>query len=474
MTEDSRSLQRSIGVSGYFTLSFGAIIGSGWVVVLGEWLNAAGPGGAMLGFFLGGLAILLIGLCYAELAARRPNAGGEFLYAHAAFGPAVAFLVSWFIALYAIAVCAFEGIALAWLLRALIPGLGQIEPLYSVMGQGVTLDALLIGTGFSLLVGLLHYRGAAAAMIFQNTVTYGFLMVATILIVIGIVAGSSANLEPLFETPTDRPWFLGTLWIFATAAYFFNGFQSSLHGIEERRTDLPIRWIVAAMLAGIVVSIVFYCGAILAASSAAPWGQTVSAELPTAAAFRALPNGDLLATLIVAIAAVSLLKTWTSIALLGTRLLFAKARMGLLPAFLARISKHGSPSGAIAFVTACSIVGVFFGRAAVIPIVNMSAICLALSFFVCIGALMALRRRDTVTPAFIVPGGSFVLIVAMICAVVMGGVALLEPLTRAGGSLPAEWLLIAGWGLAGAIAWRLAQRGLGSSTESNLSNGSEN
>lgn len=461
MENRKASLQSTIGTSGYFTLAFGAIIGSGWVVVLGEWLNAAGPGGAMLGFLLGGVAMLLIGLCYAELAARLPMAGGEFLYANEAFGPGVAYLISWFIALYAIAVCAFEAIALAWLLRALAPGMAT-EPLYDVMGQAVTGDALVIGVAFSLLVGMLHYRGAAAAMLFQNVVTYGFLAVATILILVGIAAGSPANLEPLFETPSGRPWFLGTLWIFATSAYFFNGFQASLHGIEERKADLPIRWIVGAMLAGIVVSIVFYCAAILAGSSAAPWQDTVSAELPTAAAFRSLPYGDVLATMIIAVAAVSLLKTWTSIALLGTRLLYAKARMGLLPAALARVSRHGSPSGAILFVTACSVVGVFFGRAAVIPIVNMSSICLALSFVVCIAALFVLRRRPGPAPAFQVPGGQIVMTVALGCAVMMAGVAFLEPLGRAGSWLPVEWVLIALWAFVGAVAWRVARRNLGS------------
>ena len=53
-TPPSPGLRRSIGRAGYFSLGFGTIIGSAWIVVLGDWLGAAGPGGAVLGFLAGG------------------------------------------------------------------------------------------------------------------------------------------------------------------------------------------------------------------------------------------------------------------------------------------------------------------------------------------------------------------------------------------------------------------------------------
>lgn len=49
-----------------------------------------------LGFwFAGGLISIIGGLCYAELASARPDAGGEYHFLTAAFGSAVGFLFSW-------------------------------------------------------------------------------------------------------------------------------------------------------------------------------------------------------------------------------------------------------------------------------------------------------------------------------------------------------------------------------------------
>jgi APA family basic amino acid/polyamine antiporter len=100
-------LRRAIGPSGYFSISFGSIVGSGWVLVLGEWLRAAGPGGSIVGFVLGGLIMILVASCYGELMSRLPRAGGEFVYALHFLGPQFAFAVAWLLTLFFAALTAF-------------------------------------------------------------------------------------------------------------------------------------------------------------------------------------------------------------------------------------------------------------------------------------------------------------------------------------------------------------------------------
>ena len=58
------------------TLSFGAMIGWSWVLLTGEWLIRAGTLGTTIAFIIGGIAVFLISLTYAELAAAMPKAGG--------------------------------------------------------------------------------------------------------------------------------------------------------------------------------------------------------------------------------------------------------------------------------------------------------------------------------------------------------------------------------------------------------------
>ncbi|MBT8437470.1 MAG: amino acid permease, partial [Gammaproteobacteria bacterium] len=43
-------------------LAFGAMIGWGWVVLTGGWIESAGASGAMIAFLIGGIAVVLIGL----------------------------------------------------------------------------------------------------------------------------------------------------------------------------------------------------------------------------------------------------------------------------------------------------------------------------------------------------------------------------------------------------------------------------
>jgi amino acid transporter len=145
----------------FFTLAFGAIIGVGWVVVIGEWLRLAGPMGVVLSFLAGGAVMLLVGLCYAEMATLLPVSGGEVAYAFASFGIEASFAAGWLLTLAYVATTAFEAISVGWILSALLPGL-------DIPGGD-----LAIGLGGMALLTLLNYRGAKGAAALQDVLTWG-------------------------------------------------------------------------------------------------------------------------------------------------------------------------------------------------------------------------------------------------------------------------------------------------------------
>ena len=91
-------LKKGIGKVAMFSLAFGSMIGVGWVTAMGSWLFDAGPLGAVIAFILGGLLMLAIGFCYAEVTAALPLSGGEVAYAYKAYGSTKAFIVGWFLA----------------------------------------------------------------------------------------------------------------------------------------------------------------------------------------------------------------------------------------------------------------------------------------------------------------------------------------------------------------------------------------
>jgi amino acid transporter len=450
-------LQATVGRLGFFALAFGTVVGSGWVVILGDWLNSAGPGGAVVGFLAGVLVMATIALCYGELASRSIAAGGEFLYVFETLGPGPAFLVGWFLTLYGIAVCAFEAIVLSWLLRTLVPAIAT-GAAYFVKGAPVTWDALVTGWGGALLIGAIHYRGAAAAISFQNVVTSGFVLACLILILFAVAFGNVGNLQPLFAGRDGATWLAGSVWVFSLCAFFLNGWQTALHAIEERDRSVSVRSAVWSMVGGISAAALFYCAIVLSAAAALPWRRVAGTELPAVTAFASLTKSGALGTLVLVAAIVSISKTWNAVAWLATRLLFAQARHNLIPASFARLSgTSGTPRVAIVFVTAGSMIGVALGRAAILPIVNMASTCLGLTMILCIGVLLKRRRSESGSPSFVVPGGIVTIACAMIGALLMVGVAVVQPLMAEQGSIPVEWQLLAAWAALGVVVWLAKQ-----------------
>jgi amino acid transporter len=443
----------AVGRLGYFTLAIGAVVGSGWVIVLGEWLRTAAPGGTITGFILGGLAMMLIAICYGELVARCPTFGGEFIYVLRTLGRLPAFLVGWFLTLYAVSICAFEAVVLTSLLAVLAPGF-EGPTLYTVGDSAVHAGGLIVGLLGVLLIGALHFVGVASAIRFQNFVTLGFLVALALLVAAGLWLGSVAHWHPLFRATAAHSIASGILWVFSTCAFFLNGWQTALHAIEERQSGLSVRAAVMSMVGGIFVGVLAYCGIVLSASAAVPWQNLLSLDMPAVAAFAALVPGGVLGTVVVVIALVSVLKTWNAIAWIGTRLVVAQAREGFVPRILAQLHpRDGAPRPAVLLITGLSLAGPLLGRAAILPIVNMVAICLALSIVLCLLVLLRRRQLALETPSFVVPGGTATIVVALAAACLMIGVAVVEPLLRSEASVPLEWKLIGLWAAFGLVTW---------------------
>ncbi len=72
----------------------GAIIGSGWLFGVLYASNDAGPA-SIFGWLIGGVAVALIGLVYAELSGMIPEAGGIARYPHLTHGSLTGFMMGW-------------------------------------------------------------------------------------------------------------------------------------------------------------------------------------------------------------------------------------------------------------------------------------------------------------------------------------------------------------------------------------------
>ncbi|MEM9989144.1 MAG: amino acid permease, partial [Pseudomonadota bacterium] len=114
------SAASTLSVFGLFAMGFGQIVGVGWIIIMGSWLAAGGPVGTMSMLLLGGVLLLSVSLCYGWISQRVREPGGEIAYAKAVFGQRVAFIIGWFIALFAIAIVSFLTISFGWVTSILL------------------------------------------------------------------------------------------------------------------------------------------------------------------------------------------------------------------------------------------------------------------------------------------------------------------------------------------------------------------
>ncbi|MBS0612098.1 MAG: APC family permease [Proteobacteria bacterium] len=458
------ALRGDIGYFQFLSLSFGTMIGSAWVILLGDWLGKAGPGGAVLGFLSGALIVMTIGACYAELASHLPEAGSEFIYAHRVYGRGLAFTVGWFLVLYLVSVTVFEALALAWIAELLFPD-WQSLTLYSVFGGAITWQTLLVGIGGALCIFALNLAGTRAAVVGHSILTFGFLFVVLCILAALLTHGQANHARPLFATTNGKPWWLGSFGIFSFCAYALNGFQAIPQAIEERSGKTRLRSIGMVIVASIAAAACFYCIVVIAASLSMPWQRLVDEPLPMIAAAATLPQGQMVARVLLVATAVSLIKAWNGVFMMAVRLVLAMARTGYVPGRFARLHPRlASPVPALCLVASLNVAGIFWGRAAIEPITDMCAMVLTLTYVMCCATVLRLRARagtaegmaGSVT-AFKVPGGSALVWTALIGSVIMTLVAFLAPWWGRQG-LPLEWVLLIAWGAIGAGVWWSRER----------------
>ncbi|MGH7024452.1 MAG: APC family permease [Caulobacteraceae bacterium] len=451
------SLSRAITAAEYFTVAFGCVVGVAWVIVLGDIVARAGPAGAALAMAGGGVAILIVAFCYAEVAAARPAAGGELVYAHELAGSGGSFAVGWLLALIYVSACAFEAISIGAVSDLLFPG-ATGPRLYALFGQDVRMGGVIIGLGAAIALWLLNLAGAALTARSQQWVTYARIALMFIFLGVAIAYGRPANLAPLFRHAATSARLGDILAVLATAPFWFGGFTVFATAAEESASSM--RLVGRAIVVSVIAAGVFYVTLILCISALAPWPVLAAMKLPAAQAFKVGVRSPAMAKLVLATALLGNLTAWNALLLAGSRVLFALGRAKLAPDRLARVHPRShAPSTAIGLVSLISIGALFLGRGFIAPLINVSSAVYCLMYLVTCLTLIRLRRASGGPPAaYAAPGGAATAWLAIAASVAMLAVSLVGPWMASGGAIPPEWLTLAGWSALGAIVWLASAR----------------
>src|SRR3984893_12012383 len=192
-------LARKLGLWNYFALGFGAMIGTGWGVLMDDWLGRGGPLRAMLGVGVGGGLLLPVGYVYGKWVARLPDAAGEAAYTAQVFPPLVSYFTGWMMLLAYFIVCPWEAVALGKIAAYIFPWLDSFE-LYRVAGQPVFLPRLILGIALTLFLAIINYRGIRLSANFQKTMTSTVLLLFLVIVGVSAARGAPANFYPVFRT----------------------------------------------------------------------------------------------------------------------------------------------------------------------------------------------------------------------------------------------------------------------------------
>ena len=452
-------LGKEIKLRHFFVLGFGCIVGVGWVIVLGEWLKQAGPLGALIGFAGGGSLMLIVGLCYAEMSTMFPVAGGEIAYTYEIFGVKASFLSGWLLVLNFTAFISFEAISAGWVMETLLPCFKGTR-LYTIRGEPVNLGGLLLALVGTLFLAFLNYRGIKSAVIFQEIFTYGLILFSLIFIFAGIFWGKLSHLQPLFSRHEFLPLLGGVVAVFVTAPIFLAGFNVIPQVMEEKAEGTPTRLVGRVIILSLLGALFFYLLVILSSSMSMPWKKIINFELPAAAAFEAAFHSPLIAKIVLFAALCGIVTTWNTVFIAASRALFSLGRGRIIPSIFGIVHpRFGSPFIAVFFSGAVAFLGIFLGRKAIIPIVNVGATCVTFAYFlVCLGIIKMRRLHPQKPRPYRMPGGAFV-------AAIGGGISLLtffltlyQPYANSKGEFPLEWAFLLGWLALGAIFWSLAHK----------------
>ncbi|GAA2360664.1 APC family permease [Saccharopolyspora halophila] len=433
---------RTLGRWDVLAVGFGAMIGFGWVVKTGDFLEAAGPLGAALVFLVGGVIVGLVGLTYAELVSAMPHAGGEHNYVLRALGGRAAFVTSWMLSLGYISVVAFEAVALPQSLLYILPDL-PAGRLWSVAGEDVFASVAAVGIAGAILVTALNYIGVRPAAVFQAIAVLFLLAVGFALLSGAFVGGDVANMRPLISDAG-----LGGLFtVLVAVPFLFVGFDVIPQSAEEIK--LPPRLVGRLLVIAVAIAAVWYALIMLTVGSALPAATLADSELAAGEGMAALWNSRTMGSVLVLGGIAGILTSWNGMLIGASRLIYVMSASGMLPRWLGELHpRYNTPGNAILFIGALSLLAPLFGEAMLTWLVNAGGLAITVAYLMVAASFLVLRRREPdMQRPFRVRYGRTVGGLAF--ALSLGLAAMYMPGMPSSLTWPYEWIILGGWVLLG-------------------------
>lgn len=424
----SQKLERTLGPFNLVLLGIGAIIGAGLFSMTGiAAAQHAGPA-VILSFVLAAIGCALAGLCFSELAAMIPLAGGAYSYAYASLGEFFAWMIGWALLLEYAAGAATVAISWSAYVVSFLQGMHLELPLFLTASPwqapsladgtsqgGINLLALLI---VSLMTWLLIRGIDKSAKV--NAVLVA-IKVSVVILFIGLGAWyvQGENYVPFIPENQGIVGEYGWSGIFRASgilflAYIgFDAVATAAQEVKNPQRDLPI-----GIIGSLLVCTILYALFAFVMVGLAPYPE-LDVAAPVAVAIQHTPfpwfNGLIKLAIIAGMTSVVLV-----LLLAQSRVFFTMSKDGLLPPVMSQVHPRFHTPW-IANLLILAIVGPFAAFAPLSLVGQLASIATLLIFaIVCAGVLILRKNRPDLPRPFKTPLVPFVPIAGiLVCLLLM-------------------------------------------------------
>ncbi|HEV3470893.1 MAG TPA: APC family permease [Pyrinomonadaceae bacterium] len=375
-------LLRVLGVTFGLAVTVGNTIGAGILRTPGEVAAQLPSVWLLMGAWVVGALYALLGAnSVAELGTMMPCSGGQYVFARRALGPYAGFVVGWSDWVSTCGSAAAVAIVIGEYTGVLVPVLAP--------------HAMALAAGVVLAFAGLQWRGIHWGSGAQN-LTSLVKALAFVAFIAACVAWGGGGALAGGATPAATAG--ASLLLAVTVAlqaviYTYDGWTGVIYFSEEVRD--PARDIPRSLFGGVLVVAAIYLLFNLALLYVLPVGRLAGEPLAAGAAAAALfgERGD---TLIRALTVVSLLSAVNALLLIATRVPFAMSRDRLFPAWAVRVNRGGTPTVALLFSLAATLL--FLTGGGFNQVIAVLAFFFVANYAVSFTAVFVLRRREPEAP----------------------------------------------------------------------------
>ena len=379
------ALKKNLNLFDVYAMSTGAMFSSGLFLLPGIAASYTGDS-VYLAYLLAGFLILPAMYCMAELSTAMPKAGGTYYFLDRAMGPlmgTIGGLGSW------IAVVFKSAFALV--------GMGAYLGIY--LDLPFTLLAIILTIAF----GVINVVGAKETTLLQRVLVAALVVILVAFIILGLSQANGA--ATFFPNANEGPFFeSGLVGFVSTIGLVFVSYAglTKVASVAEEVENPDINIPLGMTLSLLTATIIYTLGTIILINVLEPDAlkQSLTPVADAGRVFLGWIPYDMGVILIVVAAIAAFASTGNAGIMSASRYPFAMAKDKLIPARLAVLGRHGTPTAAIIVtVLAMILVLVTFNVEAVAKLA--SAFQLLLFGLICIAVIVMRESRiDSYKPGF--------------------------------------------------------------------------